>query len=86
MVGPDWFELYGPRVEQYRLPKGDAERAALADRIGADGYAVLAAVFDPSAPAGLRALPAVETLRQAWVHQYRVADGAVRLVTQQIST
>src|SRR3954452_9191132 len=41
---PDWFERYGRRIEDYRLPKGQAERAALALTIGADGFVLLEAL------------------------------------------
>jgi transposase len=42
---PDWAERYGARVEQYRLPKGEAARQALGEAIGADGHDLLAALF-----------------------------------------
>jgi transposase len=41
---PVWFERYGRRVEDYRLPKAQAERQALALAIGADGFALLDAL------------------------------------------
>ena len=79
LIEPDWNERYAKRVEQYRLPKGEQARAALADRIGTDGHVILAAVYEPGAPAWLRLLPEVETLRIAWVHQFHVVDEHVRL-------
>ena len=48
---PVWFERYGRRVEDYRLPKGRAEREALALAIGADGFTLLEALDAPDAPA-----------------------------------
>lgn len=36
-VAPDWFERYSHRVENYRLPKAESQRTALAHQIGADG-------------------------------------------------
>ena len=41
----DWFDRYSYRFEQSRLPKGQDERQALAERIGADGYHLLEAVY-----------------------------------------
>jgi transposase len=79
LIEPDWIERYSTRVAQYKLPKGDQARAALADQIGADGHGILAAVFEPEAPAWLRHLRDVETLRIAWVHQFHVVDEHVRL-------
>ena len=65
-----WAERYGKRIEQYRLPKAEPERQALAVTIGQDGYQLLEAIFSPDAPLHLRALDAVETLRQVWIQQY----------------
>jgi len=49
----------------------------LALTIGRDGYALLAAAFADDAPAWLRAIPAVETLRRAWVQHYRREEAGV---------
>jgi len=69
-IQPDWFDRYGRRVENYRLPKLDSEREALASTIGADGFSLLEAIYTPNSPEWLRQLPAVETLRQMWVQQF----------------
>src|SRR5918994_6894423 len=61
LVAPDWFERYATRVEEYRLPKGEAARTALGERIGADGHTILVAGYAPSAPGLLRAVPALPT-------------------------
>ena len=78
LVAPDWFERYATRIEEYRLPKGEVARTALGERIGADGHVLLAAVYEPTAPAWLRELPAIQALRLAWVHQFFVEDDVVR--------
>src|SRR3954466_10711774 len=76
---PDWFERYGRRVEDYRLPKGRAEREALALTVGADGFALLDALDAPEAPAAAREAPMVATLRDVWrVHYAREGDGRPR--------
>jgi transposase len=67
---PAWFERYGARVENYRLPKADTDRQALAAMIGADGYELLAAVYQPDTPLEVRHEAAVEVLRQVWIQQY----------------
>ena len=77
-AAPEWFERYAIRVEEYRLPQGEAARTALGERIGVEGHTLLAAVYASAAPAGLRELPAVQTLRRAWVHQFFVEEGVVR--------
>jgi transposase len=73
---PDWFERYGRRVEDYRLPKRREEREALALAVGADGFALLDALDAPDTPAVARAVPMVATLRDVWrVHYAREDDG-----------
>src|SRR4051812_30067866 len=55
---------------------GTEAREAQAIAIGTDGFALLGAVYAPGAPAWLRELPAVETLRRVWVqNDLYVADG-----------
>src|ERR1700712_4683 len=41
---PAWFERYGRRVEDYRLPKSQEKRHALALEIGAEGLVLLQAL------------------------------------------
>ena len=79
-IQPDWFDRYGRRVENYRLPKLDSEREALGSTMGADGLALLDAIYDPTAPQWLRQIPAVETLRQIWVQQFYTPsdDGSIK--------
>ena len=78
-VQADWFERYSLRIEEYRLPKGQAARQTYAETIGADGFHLLAAIYTPCAPAYLRALPIVDVLRQVWLQQYVVVEGHPQL-------
>ncbi|MEV0742631.1 transposase [Streptomyces sp. NPDC050549] len=75
---PDWFRHYATRAEDSRFPAGRAKRDEVGERIGRDGTRLLAAVFAPGAPAGLRALAEVETLRQMWVQHFHQVEGEVR--------
>jgi transposase len=75
---PVWYERYGRRVENYRLPKAEAARLALAAEIGADGRQLLAALDAATAQPGLAQLPAVAVLRQVWAAQYVEAAGRLR--------
>lgn len=77
-LDPAWAERYGPRFDDYRLPKGKAARQALAEMIGADGFRLLTAIYDPAAPTYLREVPAVETLRRVWLQQYYSPTDPVR--------
>lgn len=75
---PDWFWHYATRAEDSRFPKAQAKRDETGRRVGTDGMRLLEAVTSPGAPAGLRAVPEVEVLRQMWVQQFHLVEGEVR--------
>jgi transposase len=77
----EWFERYGRRVEEYRLPKGEQKRAEYGAQIGRDGFHLLTAVESEKAPPQLRELEALKVLRQMWEHQFINEGGKVRLRT-----
>jgi hypothetical protein len=70
----DWYELYGRRVENYRLPKLDSEREALGIKIGEDGFILLEKIDEEDAFEWLRHLSEVKTLRQVWIQQFYVSE------------
>jgi transposase len=72
-ISPDWFERYSHRVENYRLPKAENQRTALAEQIGADGLHLLAAVEKPDAPVNLKDEESIKVLRQVWRQYYDIA-------------
>jgi transposase len=65
-----WYERYGKRIEDTRLPQGQASRDAYAQMVGEDGFALLDALEAPETPAHLRELPVITTLRQTWQRHY----------------
>jgi transposase len=65
-----WYERYGRRIEDTRLPREQAQRDAYAQTVGADGFHLLNALDTPQAPKGLRELPIIATLRQTWQRHY----------------
>ncbi len=77
-VPVDWYERYGRRFEEFRLPPGRPERYALAEIIGANGFELLTAIYAAEALVWLRQLPAVEVLRRVWVQQFYAPEKAVR--------
>ncbi len=79
---PEWYDRYATRMDNYRFPKEEPKRQALGAQIGADGFALLAAVLAPTSPAWLREVPAVEILRQVWVQQYYGPPEPVRFREQ----
>lgn len=75
-----WYERYGRRIEDYRLPKGQAARRTYVAQVGADGQALLVALAAAETPDALRHLPAVLALDQIWQQQLTVgADGQWQL-------
>ncbi len=72
-----WYDRYGERFEQARLPQTEAERAQLAVQIGQDGHQLLEWVDAEDSPENLRWLPAVIVLRQVWIQQYSLQDETI---------
>ena len=69
-----WYERYGKRIEDTRLPQGQANRDAYAQMVGEDGFALLDALEAAATPEQLRALPMIATLRQTWQRHYERAS------------
>ena len=69
-VPDEWYTFYEKRIENYRLPSKEKERDALMLRIGRDGFQLLNWVIAPDTPSELKALKAVEILRQVWLQEY----------------
>jgi len=79
IVTPDWFARYSKPVEESRLPRGTEARNEYAANIGRDGIKILEAIYDePTTPQWLKKIPAIETLRVAWVHQYSIDNNQLR--------
>src|SRR6185369_3508122 len=70
-----WYERYGKRIEDTRLPQGQAKRDAYAQTVGEDGFHLLDALDAPETPEGLRELPIIATLRQTWQRHYERSTG-----------
>jgi hypothetical protein len=70
VMAPQWAERYGRSVRHERQPTGEAAVRQYVEQVGADGVALLQAVYGPTAPLGGPHVGAVEVLRQVWVQQY----------------
>jgi transposase len=79
LAAPEWFERYGRRIEEFRLPRGNEARQEYAVLVGLDGMRLLAAIDEATAPPEVRLLPAVEGLRRIWVQQYVTLDERLQL-------
>jgi transposase len=69
-VPAEWFDRSRRRFADYRLPPERPARYALAEHMGTDGRPVLWAIYEPAAPAWLREIPAIQTLRQVGLQQF----------------
>ena len=69
-VPAEWFDRYGQRIEEYRLPNDKTERQQLAIVIGQDGYSLIDWLDSPTAPIGLKTVDTVAVMRQIWIQQY----------------
>lgn len=67
---PVWVERYSARIDNFRLPKADTARQALAATIGADGFTLLDLIAAPDTPLLVRTDPAVHLLWRVWLQQY----------------
>jgi transposase len=79
VVTQDWFDRYSKPVEESRLPRGTEARNEYATTIGNDGMKILEAIYDePTTAQWLKKIPAIETLRIAWIHQYWMNNGQLQ--------
>ncbi len=78
LIDSSWADRYGARIDSYRFPKGEDARGQWAGQVGRDGFMLLDAAGAPQAPAWLRQIPAVRTLRRAWDQQYHRDEKGVR--------
>jgi transposase len=69
-----WFERYGRRIEDMRLPETGPKRDAYVARVGADGHRLLDALAGPGVPPGLSTLPSVAVLRRVWARHFERAE------------
>src|SRR5436305_11455894 len=77
-ISPDWFERYSHRVANYRLPKAESQRTALAQQIGADGLRWLQALETADAPDIVKTEASVQLLHQVWQQHYDLADAKAK--------
>lgn len=68
VVQPEWLARYGARVEDTRLPRGEAAREEFAGRVGDDGFLLLQLISE-QAPDLLK-MEKVQTLQKVWERHY----------------
>jgi len=77
-VPPDWYERYGQRIDSW-FPRSTTAREALALQMAQDGSALLTALYEGTAPAYLRHLPAVQIVSQVWVQEILYSEDKLAL-------
>jgi transposase len=70
---PDWTRRYGARIDSWRLPSGKAARDALTIEYARDGYALVRACYQDSAPGWAREIPAVQILRTVLLQNFTLS-------------
>jgi IS5 family transposase len=75
VAAADWYERYGRRIEDSRLPHKAEERERYAEAVGRDGFALLDRLGAPDAPVELRELPQARVLRSVWDRHFERVGG-----------
>src|ERR1700733_5951173 len=70
-----WTRRYGARIDSWRLPAGKKERGKIIIEYARDGYALVSACYEDTAPPWARELPAVQVLRTVLVQNFTVTAG-----------
>ena len=74
-VSEEWYQRYGRRIEDYRLPSKKSERTAYAQQIGKDGAYLLKCLADSEIAEEGQALATVQALVTLWDYHYESTDG-----------
>lgn len=74
----EWYQRYGRRIEDDRLPQSNAGRDAYGQTVGEDGFHLLDLIAQPDAPAGLDKLAKIKALRLVWERHYEREGEKVR--------
>jgi transposase len=69
-IPASWYERYGARIEESRLPKDKKEQDELALQIGKDGRQLLEWAYEVGSSREIQENSAVEILRRVWIQEY----------------
>lgn len=78
IAADSWYERYGARVEEYRLPKSKTKRDAYGKTVGEDGFKLLDAIEHHPNSDTLTELPKVIALIQVWERHYERKGERIR--------
>lgn len=77
-ITDDWLKHYSRRIEEYRLPKGEADRNEYGAQVGVHGLHLLTLIWADDAPPKVKELKVVEVLRRMWINQFKTENGTVQ--------
>ena len=66
----DWYQRYGRRIEDYRLPSSAAKRDEYAQQVGEDGCYLLDCLAQPDVPSEWQTLASIDALKRTWQRHY----------------
>lgn len=75
----EWYDRYETRIEESRLPRQKKERETWVKAVGKDGIYLLTSIYESDSHHWLWEVPAVQLVRQVWLHQFYHLDDAVQL-------
>ncbi len=73
-LNQEWTERYEKRFSDFRLPKDEKKRLALAETFGTDGRRLLEWVYAEEQLSWLPQLDAIQTLRRVWIQHYHAYE------------
>ncbi len=76
---PEWYDRYKGRIEESKLPRHKKERESWIKTVGEDGIYLLNRIYESDTHSWLWEVPAVNVLRQVWMHQYYHLNGELHL-------
>lgn len=78
-IPESWWQRYSKPIDNYKLPKAEEERQALATQIGEDGFQLLDWLKQSTEMAWLNEIEAVKILAQVWSEQFTAPPVPVKL-------
>lgn len=75
----EWYDRYETRIEESRLPRQKKERETWVKAVGKDGIYLLTSIYESDSHHWLWEVPAVQIVRQVWLHQFYHLDDVVQL-------
>lgn len=85
LASPEWYDRYGVRIEEAKLPQKPKEKEAWLAAVSVDGHNLLKSIYTSETHQWLWNTPAVRTLWLVWMqHFYYVGDKLVLRETKDL--